>query len=251
MCTLFDVNYLPKCGMWKVNFHPRLYSAANVFGSCSVFGHFPFSFVFRKMKHMLSWIQVRRLTWPLHNIWLLCLEKLFSWSNWLKMSSSSECLKKNVRIHPAALISSRIMKKCKASHAHYMEQLSRQMFFHIVSNPLRRCLETKRWELCASCNIHGPDWNDCGCPPFRIKSWVCLKTNKKIKRDSQCLHCEVGCVVIFFPDVLGKPSGLTIISGVHTYQKSGRDTWLFEDILFWLACAALVIWISTTRLQEK
>lgn len=94
MCTLFDVNYWPKCGMWKVNFHPRLYSAANVFGSCSVFGHFPFSFVFRKMKHMLSWIQVRRLTWPLHNIWLLCLEKLFSWSNWLKMSSSSECLKK-------------------------------------------------------------------------------------------------------------------------------------------------------------
>lgn len=179
------------------------------------------------------------------------LKNSFSWSNWLKMSSSSECLKKNVRIHPAALISSRIMKKCKASHAHYMEQLNRQMFFHIVSNPLRRCLETKRWELCASCNIHGPDWNDCGCPPFRIKSWVCLKTNKKIKRDSQCLHCEVGCVVIFFPDLLGKPSGLTIISGVHTYQKSGRDTWLFEDILFWLACAALVIWISTTRLQEK
>ena len=72
-----------------------------------VLGAFPLRFCLQQVKCMLNWIQVRWLTWPLHNIPLLCLKKLFGcfrsmlrvivhlhceapsnefWSIWLNMS---------------------------------------------------------------------------------------------------------------------------------------------------------------------
>ena len=72
-----------------------------------VFGAFSLQFCLQQVKCMLNRIQVRWLTWPLHNIPLLCLKKLFGcfrsmlrvivhlhceapsnefWSIWLNMS---------------------------------------------------------------------------------------------------------------------------------------------------------------------
>ncbi len=80
-CKSFAVNYSLKSGTHR--HHQTLGSSlvmlcqastATVFSSCLFLGHFPFSFVFSKWKCMLNRIQVRWLTWPLHNSPLLSLQ---------------------------------------------------------------------------------------------------------------------------------------------------------------------------------
>ncbi len=83
-CKSFAVNYSLKSGTHR---HPRRWvsspvmlcqaSTATVFSSCLFLGHFPFSFCLQQVKCMLNRIQVRWLTWPLHNSPLLSLQKLF------------------------------------------------------------------------------------------------------------------------------------------------------------------------------
>ncbi len=66
---------LERIDITDAGFHPWWCSARpllqTVFSSCLFLGHFPFSFCLQQVKCMLNRIQVRWLTWPLHNSPLL------------------------------------------------------------------------------------------------------------------------------------------------------------------------------------